>query len=141
MPYSLPSSPLCAVRPHLQLFMVILASCTSASASVQLRVQGLPNAVPDLIRPMKVASHDAPADVLNISLGDPVGLSITLENLAELPSDPTPVSLQPVQMPAIAVILHPDGSQSLSRMDDLRRRGGPIPIRPLEPGEIVHNDL
>jgi hypothetical protein len=144
------SSPVCLFG-YLRLFMklkcgILLAqlvfigtTAASSNAEIAVNLSAFSDAIP--IQPgVAKANEDNVAQRIQIALGDPVGLRLSLANLDDNETELLPVSLSPRAMPAIAVIMHPDGHLSLSAMDDMRARSGPAPYRRMEGNESIHLD-
>lgn len=122
--------------------MVVLGAChtlvlaaNAADARPSLRLEGLSDVVPSMTPPL-VESHGRVVEAINIALGDPVGIRVTLENTDDTPTSALTLSFNPGLMPAVVVVVHPDGRESLSALDSHQIAiCGRAPVRPLQPGE------
>lgn len=107
-------------------------SCATSLAEVTLTVTALRNVVPSGYA--RVESSEGSLMSADISLGDPLGLSLALTNESDHKTDPMPVALNPRANTTVVVIRHPDGHKTLSPLDQPNARTR-TPIRPMEPHE------
>ena len=121
-----------------QSFITLLILATSAFAGLEIRINGVSNVVPGAYS--RVLAHGALANELRIPLGYPVGIKIALKNASDVESSVIPVSLDPGWMPAVAVIVHPDGKETVASLDqpNIRMRGA---FRAMGPQETVESVL
>lgn len=107
---------------------------------LSLKIELLEKAVPSA-QPVGLETHAASTDTIELALGDPLGLRIALKNEGEVATEPMPASLNPLWMPAVVVIVHPDGHSTRSSIGDPRQIRVPPTIRPIDAGEQLEADV
>lgn len=120
--------------------MCVLSLGAATYSQPSISIRALPELIPS-DHPVLVESHGPDSNDINIAMGDPLGISITIENQSEFETDAIAVPLSTLWMPAVVVIVHPDGNKTLSPINDPRQIRVAPTYRSMGPGERISIDV
>lgn len=123
---------------RVHLLAIAIVACVRAPVYAQADVTA---SLAILTEPQFYMSTTSRADVeegqtLDVPMGDPLSLRLTIENSGDADSRPTVTSLDPHFAPVGVFVVYPDGSEHIVEALHVNSRAAPPKLRPIRPGEI-----